>query len=122
MNENMKDVMRQKLLGIKEIALNNLDNAEGLDEIEQLRVRFLGKKGELTAVLRDMGKLIAEERPVIGQVANEIRDELEDAISSVKGRLNEELKKSKMAKEKIDITMTSEKLKLGHRQDRKSVV
>lgn len=115
MNENMKEVMREKLLDIKKIALNSLQNAEGLDEIEQLRVRFLGKKGELTAVLRDMGKLIAEERPIIGQIANEIRDELENEITSVNGRLKEELKKARMEKEKIDITMTSQKLKLGHR-------
>lgn len=111
----MKENMREKLLEIKEIALNSINEVSGLEEIEQLRVKFLGKKGELTSVLRDMGKLIAEERPIVGQIANEVRDELEEAISSMKEKLTEEKKKTKMSKEKIDITMTTNKEKLGHR-------
>ena len=111
----MKENMREKLLEIKEIALSSINEVAGLDEIEQLRVKFLGKKGELTSVLRDMGKLIAEERPIVGQIANEVRDELEDAISSMKEKLTEEMKKTKMSKEKIDITMSTNKEKLGHR-------
>ncbi|MDR7856460.1 phenylalanine--tRNA ligase subunit alpha [Tissierella sp.] len=107
--------MREKLLEIKEIALNSINDVVSLEDIEQLRVRFLGKKGELTSVLRDMGKLVAEERPIVGQIANEIRDELEEAISSMKSRLNDEVKKAKMSKEKIDITMDVHKEKLGHR-------
>lgn len=111
----MKENMREKLLEIKEIALTNINDVANIEEIEQLRVKFLGKKGELTSVLRDMGKLIAEERPIVGQIANEIRDELEEAISSIKEKLNEEIKKSKLSKEKIDITMTTSKERLGHR-------
>lgn len=115
MSDNMKEVMRQKLLEIKDMALKGLNEAEELKEIEQLRVKFLGKKGELTAVLRDMGKLIAEERPIIGQIANDVRDELEEAISTMKERLVDEVKKTKLEKEKIDISMTSNNLKLGHK-------
>lgn len=111
----MKENMREKLLEIKEIALANINDVANIEEIELLRVKFLGKKGELTSVLRDMGKLIAEERPIVGQIANEIRDELEEAISSIKEKLNEEIKKSKLSKEKIDITMTTSKERLGHR-------
>ncbi len=111
----MKENMREKLLEIKEIALSSIQDVAGLDEIEQLRVKFLGKKGELTSVLRDMGKLIAEERPIVGQIANEVRDELEEAISSMKVKLTEEVNKAKMSKEKIDITMSTHKEKLGHR-------
>ncbi|MBU5257392.1 phenylalanine--tRNA ligase subunit alpha [Tissierella praeacuta] len=107
--------MREKLLEIKEIALNNINEVTALEEIEQLRVKFLGKKGELTSVLRDMGKLIAEERPIVGQIANEVRDELEEAISSMKEKLSEEMKMAKISKEKIDITMITNKERLGHR-------
>lgn len=111
----MKENMRDKLLEIKEIALDRIEKISELEEVEQLRVKYLGKKGDLTSVLRDMGKLAAEERPIIGQVANEIRDELEDAIASVKGKLTEELKRNRINKEKIDITMTTNKKKLGHK-------
>ncbi|WMM26991.1 phenylalanine--tRNA ligase subunit alpha [Tissierella sp. MB52-C2] len=107
--------MRDRLLEIKEIALNSIDKISALEEVEQLRVKYLGKKGELTSVLRDMGKLAAEERPIMGQIANEIRDELEISITSMKEKLTEELKRNRMNKEKIDITMTTNKKKLGHK-------
>ena len=70
--------MKEKLQQIKAAALTEL--AAGGD-IEQIRVRYLGKKGELTAVLRGMGALSAEERPVVGQMANEVRAEIETAIA-----------------------------------------
>ena len=111
----MKDIMKEKLLEIKKIALENIEEVKSLEEFEQLRVKFLGKKGELTKVLRDMGKLIAEERPIVGQIANEIRDELEKAIAEVGDKLNEELKRSKMNKEKLDITINTHKEIYGHR-------
>ena len=107
--------MKEKLSEIKEIALSNIRKLNDLDELEKLRVRFLGKKGELTLVLRDMGKLSAEERPIVGQIANEIRNEIETEISSVKEKLTNELKKAKMEKEKIDISVSTNKERLGHR-------
>ncbi|MCK9444367.1 MAG: phenylalanine--tRNA ligase subunit alpha [Tissierellaceae bacterium] len=107
--------MKEKLLEIKEIALKNIEEVKSLEEFEQLRVKFLGKKGELTKVLRDMGKLIAEERPIVGQIANEIRDELENAIAEVGEKLNDELKRSKMNKEKLDITINTNEEIYGHR-------
>lgn len=111
----MKEKMKEKLNEIKEIGLSSIDEAKNLDEIEKLRVKFLGKKGELTSVLRDMGKLTSEDRPIIGQIANEIRDKLETNISSKKKKLNEEIKKIKMNKEKIDITVSKDREILGHR-------
>lgn len=107
--------MREKLLKLREIALSSTKNTENLEELEELRIRFLGKKGELTAVLREMGKLAAEERPIIGQIANEIRDDIEESISLIREDLREEEKKTRMSKETIDITMTTNKEKLGHR-------
>jgi len=111
----MKEKMREKLLEIKETALGNINSVSKLEEVEQLRIRFLGKKGELTSVLRDMGKLLAEERPIVGQIANEIRDELEEAITSMRKKLSDEIKKANMIKEKIDITISTDNEKLGHR-------
>lgn len=107
--------MREKLLKIKEIALNSVKDMDNLNELEDLRIKFLGKKGELTSVLREMGKLAAEERPIIGQIANEVRDEIEDVISTIKEKLKNEEKLAKMSKEKIDITISTDKERLGHR-------
>lgn len=107
--------MREKLLKIKEIALENIKDMDNLNELEELRIKFLGKKGELTSVLREMGKLAAEERPIIGQIANEVRDEIEDVISTIKEKLKNEEKLAKMSKETIDITISSDKERLGHR-------
>ena len=77
--------MKEALKRIEEEALAQIAAAEeGLDE---LRVKYLGKKGELTAVLKQMGKLSAEERPVIGQLANEVRERLTAEIDARKKRL-----------------------------------
>lgn len=113
--ENMKDIMKENLLEIKDAALKSIKEAKTLEEFEQLRVKLLGKKGELTKVLRDMGKLTPEDRPIVGQIANEIRDELEETISKEKERLNNEIKLAKLNKEKIDITINTKKERLGHR-------
>ena len=72
--------MKQQLEAIREAALEAIADAAKAEDLEALRVRYLGKKGELTAVLKQMGKLSAEERPVIGQLANEVRAALEAGI------------------------------------------
>ena len=69
--------MREQLESIKAQALSNIQNAADLAALDAVRVRVLGKKGELTAVLKQMGKLSAEERPVMGQMANPVRAELD---------------------------------------------
>ena len=73
--------MREQLKAIREKAASALDSAQARQELEELRVRFLGKKGELTAILKQMGGLSAEERPVIGQLANEVRVSIEERIA-----------------------------------------
>ena len=97
--------MRAQLEQIKENALKELRDCLEGKGLDALRVKYLGKKGELTAILKQMGKLSAEERPVIGQVANEVRQTLEEAVA----RRQEELKAREMelrlAAEKLDITM-----------------
>lgn len=107
--------MKEKLMKIKELALANIDQIENLENLEELRVKYLGKKGELTGVLREMGKLSAEERPVMGQYANEVREEIEKAINELKESLKEAVKRERINKEKIDVTMKSHKNDLGHR-------
>ena len=72
--------MKQQLEAIRKAALEAIADAAKAEDLEALRVRYLGKKGELTAVLKQMGKLSAEERPVIGQLANEVRAALEAGI------------------------------------------
>ena len=72
--------MKQQLEAIRKAALDAISDAGKAEDLEALRVRYLGKKGELTAVLKQMGKLSAEERPVIGQLANDVRAKLEANI------------------------------------------
>ena len=107
--------MRDKLKKIREEAISNIKSLNNLDNLENIRIKYMGKKGELTLLLREMGKLSKEERPVIGQLANEIRKEIEEELSMAKDRLKEELKKEKIEKEKIDITISKSMRKLGHR-------
>ncbi|MEW8973976.1 MAG: phenylalanine--tRNA ligase subunit alpha [Tissierellaceae bacterium] len=107
--------MKEKLKEIRNLALKSIEDVTNLAELDSLRVKYLGKKGELTAVLRDMGKLSPEERPVIGQIANEVRSEIEESISKAKAVLKAEEKKIKLEKEKIDITISANKERIGHR-------
>ena len=72
--------MRDELKKIKEAAIQALEEAKSIDHLNEQKVRFLGKKGELTTILKGMGKLSAEERPVIGQLANEVRDEINQVL------------------------------------------
>ena len=73
--------MREQLLELKSRALAQLESSGSMDELNELKLKFMGKKGELTQVLKSMGKLSAEERPIMGQLANEIRDELDSRIA-----------------------------------------
>ncbi|EOD00923.1 phenylalanine--tRNA ligase subunit alpha [Caldisalinibacter kiritimatiensis] len=107
--------MKEKLLQIKENALKELSASSSLDEIEQIRIKYLGKKGELTQVLRSMGKLSKEERPIVGKMANEVRGVIQKELEEVKERIKTDIKKSKLKEERIDITMPARERKLGHR-------
>ena len=72
--------MKEQILKIKEISVNEIKKAENLKSLEDIRVKYLGKKGELTALLRGMGALSSEERPIIGGLVNEIKDIIESLI------------------------------------------
>ena len=107
--------MKEKLEAIKHVALKAIEEIKTLEELESSRIKYLGKKGELTLVLRDMGKLSKEERPVVGQIANDIRKEIEDRLNIVKAGLIRTAKKERIQKEKIDITIDTDNIMIGHR-------
>ncbi len=107
--------MKQQLEAIRKSALEAIEQAGAAEELEALRVKYLGKKGELTAVLKQMGKLSAEERPIIGQVANEVRSALENAIESARSRLAAAALEQRLVAEAIDVTIPGKEVKIGHK-------
>jgi phenylalanyl-tRNA synthetase alpha chain len=103
--------MKERLQKIKEEALAAISSDSA--DLEQIRIQYLGKKGELTAVLRGMGALSAEERPIVGQLANDVRADIESAIKAkAEIQKNAELEK-RLVTEKIDVTLPSTPLKVG---------
>lgn len=107
--------MKQLISTIKGDALALLENVASSEELENLRVKFLGKKGELTSVLKGLGGVSPEERPVIGQLANEVRALIEEKISEKKNKLEELKLKEGLELEKLDVTMPGKKANLGSR-------
>ena len=105
--------MKEQIAKIKENALAEISNSKTLQELENVRVKYLGKKGELTAVLKGMKDLSPEERPVIGSIVNEVRDNLESKIKEVEEILKEKAMNLKLEKERIDITLPATKTKRG---------
>lgn len=107
--------MREQLENIRKAALEAISAFNSKAEIEEARIKFLGKKGELTAILKQMGKLSAEERPIIGQLANEVRSDIEKAIAEKSSQIKEEELKQRLNDEKIDVTMPGKISKIGHK-------
>ena len=106
--------MKEQLQLIKENALAALDAAATPAELEELRVKLLGKKGELTAVLKMMGKLSPEERPVMGQMANAVRAEIEAKLDECKASIGAKVLEAKLASETIDVTIPGKTVTMGH--------
>ena len=107
----MKDLINAVLTKGEE----SVKNATNEAEIEEIRVKVLGKKGELTQILKKLGTLSAEERPEMGQLANEVRAKLESAISEKNEQLKKEKLSKKLIEEKIDVTMPGKRQELGYR-------
>lgn len=105
--------MQEKLQAIREEARREIAGAQTEEQVKQIQVRFLGKKGEMTAVLRGMGQLPPEERPIIGGLANEIRDELTELFAAREDELRQVARKKAMATEKLDVTLPGKPQALG---------
>ena len=105
--------MKQQLEAIRKAALEAISCAGEAEDLEALRVRYLGKKGELTAVLKQMGKLSAEERPVIGQLANEVRARLEADIEEKARELAAKAMERRLESEAVDVTIPGKQEKIG---------
>ena len=105
--------MQEKLLELQKNALAEIAEADSIEKAESLRVKYLGKKGELTIILKGMGKLSAEERPVVGKVGNEVRTAIEEGINNAKTELKKAEQAKNLAEEVIDVTMPSKEFKVG---------
>ena len=107
--------MKEQLEAIRKQALESIAGTQAGAELEALRVKYLGKKGELTAVLKQMGGLSAELRPIMGQMANEVRAAVEKAIESQSAILAEKALEAKLEAETVDVTIPGKKVELGHK-------
>lgn len=105
--------MKEQLEALKQKALSELDGLASQKDVEDFRIRMLGKKGELTGLLRGMGSVPAEERPAIGQMVNELRAMLEEKLEARASALAEEAKKARLLAETLDVTLPGEKRSVG---------
>ena len=105
--------MKEQLEALREASRALIDEAVDVEALEALRVRYLGKKGELTALLKQMGKLSAEERPVMGQLANRIRGELESRLEERRSDLAARAQEEKLREETVDVTIPGHVTRLG---------
>ncbi len=107
--------MKEKLQAIKEKALERINSAENLEVLNQIKVEILGKKGELTEILKGMKDVPAEQRPSVGQWVNDTRKAIEDYMDEVKADLSKKAMNAKLAAETIDVTLPAKTQKIGHR-------
>ena len=106
--------MKETLNQIRENAMREISNSEGLLKLNDVKARFLGKKGELTTILKSMKDVSQEERPIIGQLVNETREYLEGIFENAKSKIEAAELDYKMKNETIDVTLPGKKIKVGH--------
>ena len=106
--------MKEKLAKIKQEALESIANASSVEALNDLKVTYLGKKGQLTEILKSMKDVSAEERPKIGQMVNETRSEIEGRIDQMRQEFENKRLEAKLKSEVIDVTLPGKKKKLGH--------
>ena len=107
--------MKAQLEQIRRAAKEALASFDSAEQLEKARIQYLGKKGELTAILKQMGKLSAEERPVIGQLANEIRKDIEDTIANKSAEIKKAAQEKRLAEETLDVTMPGTLPQIGYK-------
>ena len=107
--------MKEKLEKIKADAVREIQNSDGLEKLNEVRVAFLGKKGELTAVLKGMKDVLPEDRPKVGQWVNETRESIEKLIEETKSKMEAAERDLRLKQEVIDVTLPAKKNRVGHR-------
>ena len=105
--------MKEEIIQIEKKAIKEVELSQDIKTLEEAKVKYLGKKGELTAILRGMGALSPEERPVIGSLVNEVREKIETVFNQKEEELKNKEMEEKLKAEKIDITLPSTKIKRG---------
>ena len=114
--------MKAKLDEIKKKALESIEASNDLDKLNDVRVNVLGKKGELTAVLKSMKDVAPEDRPKVGQMVNEVRAEIEASLEDAKKKLEQAALEARLIEEEIDVTLPAKKLPRGHRHPNTTVL
>ena len=112
-NKVMNSKVKEEILNLKEAAILEISSIQNLQDLNEKRVKFLGKKGALTALLRGMAELSKEERPIIGTLVNEAKEEIEKAITEKENILQEKEIQEKLNRERLDITIPSTKIRRG---------
>ena len=107
--------MKERLEQIKAEALKQIQGSDALDKLNEIRISYLGKKGELTAVLKGMKDVAAEDRPKVGQMVNDVRGEIERVLEEAKVRMENAVLEERMKRETIDVTLPAKKNSIGHR-------
>ncbi|WP_342756184.1 phenylalanine--tRNA ligase subunit alpha [Kineothrix sedimenti] len=107
--------MKEKLNQIKEEAIRQIEASDALEKLNEIRVNYLGKKGELTAVLKSMKDVAPEDRPKVGQFVNETREEIEKVLEEYRVKMERSLRETRMKAEVIDVTLPAGKNNMGHR-------
>ena len=107
--------MKERLQAIKEACFAKIEAAVGMDVLNEIRVEFLGKKGELTSVLKSMKDVAPEDRPKVGQLVNDCRAAIEERLEAVRSALAAKEREEKMKAETIDVTLPAKKSQRGHR-------
>lgn len=109
------NILKEKLENIAKTALVELNEISCVSELDSIKVKYLGKKGELTAILKQMGQLSPEERPIIGQIANKIRLQIEESIEVKSLQCKAAERAKNLQKEQIDVTMPGKRHNIGHK-------
>ena len=107
--------MKEKLEQIKEKALSQIQDCDSAEKLNEIKVSILGKKGELTDLLKGMRDVAPQERPKVGQMVNEARAEIEKVLEESKARIEKAVREARMKTEIIDVTLPASKTELGHR-------
>ena len=107
----MKDILEK----IRKEAMERMESAENLDRLNEIRVAYLGKKGELTQVLKSMKDVAKEDRPKVGQMVNDTRAVIEERLEEIRQQIAAKQREMQLAAETIDVTLPAKKMRVGHR-------